>query len=160
MTVDKDGKLLAMVILRNLLFLYENFITTLGALGDHLELLRLETLKSRWLEEEQRRVFCKTAAVEEDLFGFFNRYAKNCFYCHSTSFFCKETKNSEDHCWITFPSLRPKQNKAKSSTTHKTTFFMNTAHIHENLLKKNFICLFVNPFKKAYSSMEKMQLTW
>lgn len=106
--VEIDEKEQAMAILNSLPSQYKNNMTTLDALRDDSDIFTLDVVKSRLLQEEQRRSMRAPDSNEATLFGSGSGIFKNNSGRLPSCTYCKRVGHSEDRCSDKYPSLKPK----------------------------------------------------
>lgn len=141
MNVKIDSKEMAMAIPNGLPQKYENIITTLDALGDNSDSFTLETVKSRLLQEEQRREQRRGYQTEQALYRKAVKSAqtrRNPIIC----FHCNRRGNAEDGCWDKHLALRPKYPPSRDSV-QRQALVANTKEAKDGT-EENLVCLLEN----------------
>lgn len=96
------GKETAIAILNRLPSEYENLFTALDALGDKSSVFTLHILKSRFVQEDQRRDMHQSNALESVLFSS-NRSDVPSARTYNCKILKTEVGHTEDRCWEKIP---------------------------------------------------------
>lgn len=156
MNVDIDGQEMAMAILNGLPEQYENIITALDALGDDIKTFTLDLVKSRLLQEEQRRdmrhhVEGHTSSAAA-LFGSSSRHQPSGTALFKCSF-CKRKGHNEDRCWDKHPALKPKHLRNRGKDNNKQLFVAEGSNTTEGTSpeEEEAVCLISQNCNSAYA---------
>ena len=97
MKVDIDDKEIAMAVLNGLSARFESLIVALDALGNKDEMLSLDFLKSRLLQDEQRAEMKGNNSVSSKDSAFINRAPGTGRNYHCTN--CNPPGHTAPYCW-------------------------------------------------------------
>lgn len=156
MKVDIDGQEMAMAILNGLPEQYKNIIAAIDSLGDDIKTFTLNLVKSRLVQEEQRRDMGhhseRNKSSTAALYGSSSRHQPSSTALFKCSF-CKKKGHNEDFCWDKHPALKPKHLRNRGEDNNKQLFIAKGSNTTETTSpeKEEAVCLISQNSNSAYA---------